>query len=78
MHPAVELVRIEPRINARRFYHLWLEPDLFAPVRLVRFWGRIGTRGGRYAVKPFDTIEAAQQALEEAVAYRIRRGYRHR
>lgn len=71
----VKLVRVDPRINVYRFYHFWLEPDLFGVVQLVRCWGRIGTRGGRRAVEVFDTLEEAQTALDQAVAYRIGRGY---
>jgi predicted DNA-binding WGR domain protein len=39
------LHRIEPGQGIRRVYSLMIEPDLFGTVRLVRNWGRIGTKG---------------------------------
>ncbi len=39
------LHRIEPVQSIRRFYSLMIERDLFGTVRLVRNWGRIGTKG---------------------------------
>jgi hypothetical protein len=38
------LHRIDPKQGLRRFYSLMIERDLFGTVRLVRNWGRIGTR----------------------------------
>ena len=42
---AVVLRRIDPELRMARFYTLMVERDLFGAVRLVRAWGRIGTRG---------------------------------
>ena len=42
---AVELHRIDPTQNMRRFYRLDMQPDLFGGVLLVRQWGRIGAEG---------------------------------
>ena len=42
---AVVLRRVDPELNVARFYALMIERDLFGTVRLVRNWGRIGTRG---------------------------------
>ena len=39
------LHRIDPEPGIRRFYSLMIERDLFGTIRLVRNWGRIGTKG---------------------------------
>ena len=53
-----------------------IERDLFGTVRLVRNWGRIGTRGHEI-VQVFDYEFEARKALEAfARAKRRRRGYR--
>jgi predicted DNA-binding WGR domain protein len=39
------LHRIDPEQGIRRFYSLMIEKDLFGTIRLVRNWGRIGTKG---------------------------------
>jgi predicted DNA-binding WGR domain protein len=39
------LHRIDPMQGIRHFYSLMIERDLFGTVRLVRNWGRIGTKG---------------------------------
>ena len=39
------LHRIDPGQGIRRFYSLMIERDLFGTIRLVRNWGRIGTKG---------------------------------
>ncbi|BAU58114.1 Msl9076 protein [Halorhodospira halochloris] len=74
----VELVRIDPEKNVWRFYYLWLAPDFFCSVRLVRFWGRISTSGGQHRVEPFDDIEQARDALAKIVNQKLRRGYRYK
>jgi predicted DNA-binding WGR domain protein len=38
--PALELRRIDPARNMRRFYRLDMQPDLFGGVLLLRQWGR--------------------------------------
>jgi predicted DNA-binding WGR domain protein len=39
------LHRIDPGQGIRCFYSLMIGRDLFGTVRLVRNWGRIGTKG---------------------------------
>jgi predicted DNA-binding WGR domain protein len=51
-----------------------IECDLFGTVRLVRTWGRIGTRA-RELADVFETEEAAAEALEAFAAVKRRRGY---
>ncbi|WP_242467842.1 WGR domain-containing protein [Halorhodospira neutriphila] len=72
----LELVRIEPARGIRRFYTLTLERDLFAPVRLVRRWGRLGSRGrGQYRVEVFADLESAQRRVAHYYRAQLRRGY---
>ena len=51
----VVLHRIDPEQGIRRFYSLMIKRDLFGTVRLVRNWGRIGTKG-QELVEMFDTV----------------------
>jgi predicted DNA-binding WGR domain protein len=69
------LHRIDPEQGIRRFYSLMIERDLFGTVRLVRNWGRIGTKGtgacrdpcrrdrGRAGARSRGAIEAATGLL---------------
>jgi predicted DNA-binding WGR domain protein len=69
------LRRVDPEHGMARFYMLNVERDLFGTIRLVRTWGRIGTRG-RELADVHETEEAAGQALEALAAVKRRRGYR--
>ena len=51
-----------------------IERDLFGTVRLVRNWGRIGTKGQGLVEITNEEIEAGQ-ALEALAQPRRRRGY---
>jgi predicted DNA-binding WGR domain protein len=51
-----------------------IERDLFGTVRLVRNWGRIGTKGQELVEIHTDEIEAGQ-ALEAVAVLKRRRGY---
>jgi predicted DNA-binding WGR domain protein len=53
-----------------------IERDLFGTVRLVRNWGRIGTRG-REIVQVFEDEFEARKVLETFASAKRRRGYRH-
>jgi predicted DNA-binding WGR domain protein len=68
------LRRVDPEHGMARFYMLNIERDLFGIVRLVRTWGRIGTRG-RELADVFETEDAAAEALETLAAMKRRRGY---
>jgi predicted DNA-binding WGR domain protein len=57
-----------------RFYSLMIERDLFGTIRLVRSWGRIGTKG-QELVEVFPTEVEAGQALEVIAQAKRRRGY---
>ena len=68
------LHRIDPQQGIRRFYSLMIERDLFGTIRLVRNWGRIGTKGQELVEIHADEI-AAGQALEAIAMLKRRRGY---
>jgi predicted DNA-binding WGR domain protein len=68
------LHRIDPEQGIRRFYSLMIERDLFGTVRLVRNWGRIGTKGQELVEIHADEIVAGQ-ALEAIAQVKRRRGY---
>jgi predicted DNA-binding WGR domain protein len=72
---AVFLRRVEPELRMARFYALMIERDLFGTVRLVRAWGRIGTRGDELA-QVFETEAEAEAALEALAQRKRRQGYR--
>jgi predicted DNA-binding WGR domain protein len=67
------LHRIDPEQGIRRFYSLMIERDLFGTVRLVRNWGRIGTKGQELVEIHEDEI-AAGKALEAVAQVKRRRG----
>jgi predicted DNA-binding WGR domain protein len=64
----------DPKRRVARFYSLMIERDLFGTVRLVRNWGRIGTRGQEMVEIHVDDL-AAGQALETLAQVKRRRGY---
>jgi predicted DNA-binding WGR domain protein len=64
----------DPERRVARFYSLMIEQDLFGTVRLVRNWGRIGTKGQEMVEIHVDEI-AAGQALETLAQVKRRRGY---
>lgn len=39
----LQMRRIDPACNMRRFYRMSIQPDLFGGASLVREWGRKGT-----------------------------------
>lgn len=73
----VDLKRIDPSLNMRRFYRMSVHPDLFGGVSLVREWGRIGYRGQMLIEKHPDEGRAVT-ALMKLAATKKRRGYEAR
>jgi len=71
-HSTTDLVRIVPDLNMARFYVTAIQPTLFGEVSVVRYWGRIGTRGRSMTV----TYEDARQAGE--ACDKLERQKRHR
>lgn len=71
----VDLKRIDPSLNMRRFYRMSVQPDLFGGVSLVREWGRIGY-SGQILVEQHEDEGRAVNALMKLSATKKRRGYR--
>ena len=71
----VDLKRIDPSLNMRRFYRMTIQPDLFGGACLVREWGRIGFRG-QTLVEQHEDEGRAVNALMKLTATEQRRGYR--
>lgn len=67
--------RIDPAINARRFYQVSWEPTLLDDGAVVRTYGR---KGGwkRVAVTPFPSLETAWPFIRAMIRTRLRHGYR--
>lgn len=70
----VDLRRLDPSCNMRRFYRLSIQRDLFGRASLLREWGRIGTRG-QSLVETHDDEGRAINALMRLAAQKQRRGY---
>lgn len=71
----VDLRRVDPSVNMRRFYSMSLQPDLFGGVDLVRAWGRIGTKGQSLIERHADEQDAVF-AMRRHTASKCRRGYK--
>lgn len=57
-----------------RFYMLSIQPTLFGGASLVRYWGRIGTRG-QAMMQTFDEDVSADQAFARVERRKRQRGY---
>ncbi|WP_108130756.1 WGR domain-containing protein [Gemmobacter caeni] len=71
----LSMTRRDPDLNMARFYAIALQPTLFGEVSVMRFWGRIGTRGQAM----LQTFPSFTVAMRQAVAVERRkrlRGYR--
>lgn len=56
-----------------RYFDLRLQPDLFGGWNLVEQWGGPGRSGSRR--HHFETLDAAQRALEDARERQVDRGF---
>ncbi len=70
----LQMRRIDPARNMRRFYRLSVQRDLFGRASLVREWGRIGTRGQRIS-HWCATEPEAENLTDTLLAAKLRRGY---
>jgi predicted DNA-binding WGR domain protein len=68
------LHRIDAEQGVRAFCSLMIERDLFGTIRLVRCWGRIGTRGKEKVEEYPDELQAGA-ALEDVARVMRQRGY---
>ena len=71
----LQMRRIDPPRNMRRFYRLSVQRDLFGRASLVREWGRIGFRG-QMMVESHPDEGKAITALMKLAAAKKSRGYR--
>lgn len=70
----MELSKIDPANNMRRFYRLSVEPTLFGEFALVREWGRLGSKRGRIKEEWHKSVSDADVALAKATKRRMERG----
>jgi predicted DNA-binding WGR domain protein len=63
----IELRRIDPAQNMRRFYRLDIQPDLFGGFLLLKQWGRIGAHG-QIKAERYDNEAPALAALHQQAA----------
>ena len=70
----LQLRRIDPARNMRRFYCISIQPDLFGGVSLIREWGRLGC-GGQVMIEHHRDEGQAVTALLKVAAMKRRRGY---
>lgn len=70
----VDLRRIDPARNMRRFYRMVIQCDLFGRASLIRTWGRLGTRG-QQLIMSFDNEGQAMLAMTKLLKEKQRRGY---
>ena len=70
----MQLQRVRPEKNERRFYAMTAALDLFGEAILIRNWGRIGT-GGRLRRDLCTDLNAAGEALNDLARQKRQRGY---
>jgi predicted DNA-binding WGR domain protein len=70
----LEMKRVRPEKNERRFYALEITIDLFGGLSVARNWGRIGTCG-RQRLDPHVDLADAGAALNRLAQKKRRRGY---
>lgn len=75
-HNSFLFFRICRARNERRFYHLYLQPNLFGGVDLMRENGRIGS-AGMVRARHFECEEDAMLEMCKVARRKIMRGYRH-
>ena len=73
----IDLVRVNPELNMRRFYTASVGYNLFGDAVLTKNWGRIST-GGRIKCEFFEDIDQAIRRLELVEFIKARKGYKHR
>lgn len=70
----IQLKRIDPSCNMKRFYRMTVEHDLFGGSSLIREWGRIGRRG-QVLIERHTDEGLAINALMTLTRSKQRRGY---
>lgn len=72
---SVDLLRIEPTRNIRRFYRVVVVPSLFGEWTVMREWGRIG-QPGTVRARTFASEPKAHAVADMLLRAKQRRGYR--
>ena len=71
----IDLKRIDPSLNMRRFYRMSVQSEIFGGACLVREWGRIGFRG-QMPIEQHPDEGGAVSGLMKLAVTKTRRGYR--
>jgi predicted DNA-binding WGR domain protein len=70
------LARVNPEENEKRYYYLGLQPTLFYPLAVVRYYGRIGQTQRVIQPVPVNSLTDAWPLLRQIIRTRLRYGYR--
>lgn len=73
---SVYLIKIDPAINARRFYVVSVQDTFLGRWCVVRIHGRIGRSCRASAPVPCESKAEALALAEQVIARKKRRGYR--
>ena len=71
---SIKMECVKPEKNRLAFYHLTAIQDLLS-YKLVRHWGRIGTKGQPRQTERFSEQVAMAQGLRQVVRKRLSHGY---
>ena len=71
----VHLIHVDPALNMARFYPISIQPTLFGEASVMRYWGRIGTRG-QAMILTYPGENEATAAASKLERQKQRRGYR--
>ncbi|MCP4358988.1 MAG: WGR domain-containing protein [Chloroflexi bacterium] len=74
-HCAWTLHRIDPTINAKRWYVVIVQPTLFDAHAVVCLWGRLGTDGERCRIIPATSRAEAEAQARKIVEQKVKKGY---
>lgn len=71
----MRLAKTDPIKNLHRFYEVDVQPNLFGGYSLMRYWGRIGTRG-QIKIELHDDEKTAKLSYKKVYRSKIHRGYK--
>lgn len=67
--------RIDPARHCYRWYHVWVQPDLFDDWIVWTAWGRLGTAYYRQRLYPTLDAASAVALARHIIDRKVRRGY---
>ncbi len=70
---SIDLLRIEPAQNIRRFYRVLVVPSLFGEWTVMREWGRIG-QPGTVRLRTYGSEDEARSMAAGVILAKERRG----